>query len=465
MSKVRVLIVDDEPVIAETLSELLAGWGYETAVASDGVAGLAAVEEFRPSVVISDVYMPNLDGFALLREVRELHPDTAVILLTGQGTVEMALRAIQEEGAFHYFEKPLDFSKLQLVVERAMEYAEARRENVSLRRQLRDRGAFGELVGKSEPMLQIYALIEQVAPSSASVLITGESGTGKELAARSLHAGSARASKPFVAVNCAAIPPSLVESELFGHVKGAFTGATTSRVGRFAQADRGTIFLDEIGEMETGVQAKLLRLIQDGELFPVGEETAQKIDVRILAATNRNLEREVASGRFRADLYWRLNVIPIEMPSLRARPTDITRLAEHFLTRANERHRRQVTGLDPQTMAALRGYPWPGNIRELENVIERLVIVKGSGTLMPTDLPPAIRTPRDVTPSASPLPELPTNGTDLRAMLEAVEERMIGEALERTGGNKNRAAELLGLNRTTLVEKLRRKRGPTPPPT
>jgi transcriptional regulator with PAS, ATPase and Fis domain len=236
-------------------------------------------------------------------------------------------------------------------------------------------------------------------------------------------------------------------------------------VGRFAQADRGTIFLDEIGEMETGVQAKLLRLIQDGELYPVGDETPTKIDVRILAATNRNLEREVASGRFRADLYWRLNVIPIEMPSLRARPTDITRLAEHFLTRANERHRRQVTGLDPLTMAALRGYPWPGNIRELENVIERLVIVKGSGTLMPADLPPAIRTPREVTPSASPLPELPTNGTDLRAMLEAVEERMIGEALERTNGNKNRAAELLGLNRTTLVEKLRRKRGPTPPPT
>jgi DNA-binding NtrC family response regulator len=210
--------------------------------------------------------------------------------------------------------------------------------------------------------------------------------------------------------------------------------------------------------MEMGVQAKLLRLIQDGELYPVGEESAQKIDVRILAATNRNLEREVAASRFRADLFWRLNVIPIEMPSLRARPTDIMRLAESFLARANERHHRQVAGFDPQTLGALRAYSWPGNIRELENVIERLVIVKGSGTLMPADLPASIRTPRDLTPAAALVPELPTNGTDLRAMLEAVEERMIGEALERTGGNKNRAAELLGLNRTTLVEKLRRKR-------
>jgi transcriptional regulator with PAS, ATPase and Fis domain len=298
-----------------------------------------------------------------------------------------------------------------------------------------------------------------VADTGCTVLITGDSGTGKELVARSLHAGSARKNKPFVAVNCAAIPSNLVESELFGHVKGSFTGASSTRTGRFAQADTGTIFLDEIGEMEIGVQAKLLRLIQDGELYPVGEETPTRIDVRILAATNRNLEREVAAGKFRADLYWRLNVIPVELPSLRERPGDIALLADHFVRHSNERNKRAVVGFEPTAMAALESYQWPGNIRELENLVERLVIVKGKGVITLTDLPHTVRTPRALTPTkGSPIPGLPQDGTDLRAMLEAVEDRMIFEALERTGGNKNRAAELLGLNRTTLVEKLRRKR-------
>jgi DNA-binding NtrC family response regulator len=315
------------------------------------------------------------------------------------------------------------------------------------------------LLGSDPALLPALELLAQVADTRCTVLITGESGTGKELAARSLHAGSSRAARPFIAVNCAAIPSNLVESELFGHAKGSFTGAHTSRTGRFAQADGGTILLDEIGEMEIGVQAKLLRLIQDGELYPVGEETATRIDVRILAATNRNLEREVAAGRFRADLYWRLAVIPVELPPLRERPTDIVRLCEHFLTRANEKHRRAVAGFDPLALAVFKAYHWPGNIRELENVVERLAIVKGKGTIGVGDLPPALTAQR-ATPAReqTPLPALPEDGTDLRAMLEAVEDRMIGEALERTGGNKNRAAELLGLNRTTLVEKLRRKR-------
>ncbi|HEX8294274.1 MAG TPA: sigma-54 dependent transcriptional regulator, partial [Pyrinomonadaceae bacterium] len=266
MPKGRVLIVDDEPVIAESLSEMLEGWGYETAVAPDGLLGLAKVEEFRPSVVVSDVYMPNLDGFGLLREMRELHPETAVILLTGQGTVEMALRAIQEEGAFHYLEKPIDFAKLRLVVERADEYAGARRENLALRLQLRDRGAFGELVGASEPMRQIYALIEQVAPSSASVLLTGESGTGKELCARSIHNLSPRKNNAFVAINCSAIPETLMESELFGHERGAFTGAAARRLGCFELANGGTLLLDEIAEMPVSLQAKLLRVLEDRKI-------------------------------------------------------------------------------------------------------------------------------------------------------------------------------------------------------
>jgi len=314
------------------------------------------------------------------------------------------------------------------------------------------------LLGADPMLMPSLNLLARVADTGCTVLITGESGTGKELAARSLHAGSSRQGQPFVAVNCAAIPSNLVESELFGHARGAFTGATSARTGRFAQADGGTIFLDEIGEMEIGVQAKLLRLIQDGELYPVGEETPTRIDVRILAATNRNLEREVAAGRFRADLYWRLNVIPVEMPALRDRPTDILRLAEHFLRRANERHKRHVVGFDPHALSALKAYRWPGNIRELENVVERLVIVKGHGAIGAADLPASVHAPRSVTPQNTPIPPLPEDGTDLRAMLEAVEDRLIGEALERTGGNKNRAAELLGLNRTTLVEKLRRKR-------
>jgi len=455
----RILLCDDEDSLCRSLGRILRSAGHDV-VTVDGPGGYARLRQERFDLILTDIRMPGFNGFEILAAARTHAPGTPVIAMSGSAEIPDAVRAMHA-GARDFLIKPFEIKALEEAVSNVLK---PQPPEVAPPDPIvwRDHNA-PWMLGNDPAMLPVFSLLSQVADTRCTVLITGESGTGKELAARSLHAGSSRASKPFVAVNCAAIPPSLVESELFGHVKGAFTGATTSRVGRFAQADRGTIFLDEIGEMEMGVQAKLLRLIQDGELMPVGDETAQKIDVRILAATNRNLEREVAAGRFRADLYWRLNVIPVEMPSLRARQTDITRLAEHFLTRANERHRRQVTALDPQTMAALRAYPWPGNIRELENVIERIVIVKGSGTLMPVDLPPAIRTPREVTPPASPQLELPSNGTDLRAMLEAVEERMIGEALERTGGNKNRAAELLGLNRTTLVEKLRRKRGVTPP--
>jgi DNA-binding NtrC family response regulator len=450
----RILLCDDEDSLCRSLGRILRSAGHEV-VAVDGPAGFSRLQQERFDLILTDIRMPGVNGFEILAGARTHAPGTPVIAMSGSAEIPDAVKAMHA-GARDFLIKPFEIHALEEAVANVLRPAapEAPRVDPS---GWRDKYA-PWLLGNDPAMVPVLGLLAQVADTRCTVLITGESGTGKELAARSLHAGSSRATKPFVAVNCAAIPPSLVESELFGHAKGAFTGATSSRVGRFAQADRGTIFLDEIGEMEIGVQAKLLRLIQDGELFPVGEETAQKIDVRILAATNRNLEHEVASARFRADLYWRLNVIPVEMPSLRARPTDIMRLAEHFLVRANERHRRQVTGFDPQTLAALRGYHWPGNIRELENVIERMVIVKAGGTLMPSDLPPVVRAPRDPAPSSASMPELPTSGTDLRAMLEAVEERMIFEALERTGGNKNRAAELLGLNRTTLVEKLRRRR-------
>src|ERR687884_919301 len=449
MPKGRILIVDDEPVIAESLSEMLQGWGYETAVASDGRAGLAAVEEFYPSVVISDVYMPNLDGFGLLRGVRELHPDTAVILLTGQGSVEMAMRAIQEEGAFHYFEKPIDFAKLRLVVERAVEYATARRENVSLRRQLRDRGAFGELVGKSEPMRQIYALIEQVAPSSASVLITGESGTGKELVSRTIHNLSPRKNSAFVAINCSAIPETLMESELFGHERGAFTGAAARRLGCFELADGGTLLLDEISEMPVSLQAKLLRVLEDRRIRRLGGSQELPVDVRVLAATNRDPQGAVRQGSFREDLLYRLNVITIELPPLRKRKEDIPLLAQHLVAQLAERHGRPAKLLSPAAVEALQSHSWPGNVRELRNVIERAVIICSGEVIERHHLAPypleqraRVRSEDTVTfPVGTPI--------------EEVERRMILRTLHKTDNNKTRAAELLQISLKTLHNKLR----------
>src|SRR5215207_6565144 len=427
MPKGRILIVDDEPVIAESLSELLEGWGYETAVASDGLLGLAKVEEFRPSVVVSDVYMPNLDGFGLLRELRELHPETAVILLTGQGTVEMALRAIQDEGAFHYLEKPIDFAKLRLVVERAAEYAEARRENLALRLQLRDRGAFGELVGASEPMRQIYALIEQVAPSSASVLLTGESGTGKELCA---------------------------------HERGAFTGAAARRLGCFELANGGTLLLDEISEMPVSLQAKLLRVLEDRKIRRLGGSAELSVDVRVLAATNRDPEEAVRRGTFREDLLYRLNVITVELPPLRKRKEDIPLLAQHLVAQLAERHARPAKLLSPAAVEALQSHSWPGNVRELRNVIERAVIICSSEVIERHHLAPYPLEQRAQSRGEDTL-TLPV-GTPI----EEVERRMILRTLQKTENNKTRAAELLQISLKTLHNKLRlyREQGRLPQP-
>ena len=423
MPKGRVLIVDDEPVIAESLSEMLEGWGYETAVASDGAAGLAAVEEFRPSVVVSDVYMPHVDGFALLREVRELHPDTAVILLTGQGTVEMALRAIQEEGAFHYFEKPIDFPKLRLVVERAVEFAQARRENVSLRRQLRDRGAFGEL-----------------------------GGTGKELVARTIHNLSPRRNTAFVAINCSAIPETLMESELFGHERGAFTGAGARRLGCFELANGGTLLLDEISEMPFSLQAKLLRVLEDRKIRRLGGTHEVSVDVRVLAATNRDPQDAVRQGSFREDLLYRLNVITIELPPLRQRKDDIPLLAQHLVMQLAERHNRPARLLSADAVEALRSHTWPGNVRELRNVLERAVIICPGEAIERYYLAPAFIDQR-----------ARARGTDTVSFavgtpIDEVERIMILRTLQKTDNNKTRAAELLRISLKTLHNKLRHYR-------
>ena len=450
----KILLCDDEESLCRSLGRILRAAGHEV-VAQNGEDGLVSLRRDRFDLILTDIRMPEVTGFDILAAARLHAPGTPVIAMSGSAEIPDAVRAMHA-GARDFLIKPFESRTLEEAVAALLKPPAPEPEPDALA--WRDKHA-PWLRGDDPAMLPALGLIAQVSDTGCTVLITGESGTGKELVARSLHAGSARQDKPFVTVNCAAIPANLVESELFGHAKGAFTGAHSARLGRFAQADGGTIFLDEIGEMEIGVQAKLLRLIQDGELYPVGEETPTRIDVRILAATNRNLEVEVAAGRFRADLYWRLNVIPVELPPLRDRPADIVRLAGHFIRRSNERNKRSVTGFELPAMSAMESYTWPGNIRELENVVERLVVVKGKGTIAVADLPAQIRQPRSLTPKkGTPIPDLPQDGTDLRAMLEAVEDRMIGEALERTGGNKNRAAELLGLNRTTLVEKLRRKR-------
>ncbi|MGB8509105.1 MAG: sigma-54 dependent transcriptional regulator [Pyrinomonadaceae bacterium] len=455
MAKRRVLIVDDEPTAAEGLSELLHGWGYDTALAVDGLAAIQIAEDFRPSVILTDVFMPKLDGFGLLREMRLRQPEIAVILLTGQGTVEMAIRAIQEEGAYHYFEKPIDFAKLRPMLERAVQFAEARRDNETLRRQLRDRGAFGELVGASEPMRQIYSLIEQVAPSSASVLLTGESGTGKELVARTIHNISPRRDGAFVAINCSAIPDNLMESELFGHEKGAFTGAAARRLGCFELANGGTLLLDEIAEMSHSLQAKLLRVLEERKVRRLGGSQETPVDVRVLAATNRDPHEAVRTGTFREDLLYRLNVITLELPPLRRRKEDLPLLSQHLVTQLAERHERPARLMSTAAVEALKSHHWPGNVRELRNIIERAVIICSGEIIERHHLAPYPLDQRARARSEDTI-MLPV-GTPI----EEVERQMILRTLQKTDNNKTRAAELLQISLKTLHNKLRlyRERG------
>lgn len=458
MNKGRVLIVDDEPAISESIAEMVSSWGFLADVATDGAEGLRKAEEFHPSVVITDIYMPEMDGFQLLREIRRNHPDVAVILLTGGGTVEMAVRAIQEEGAFYYFEKPLDFERLRPVVERAVEYGMAHGVDTSAFRERRSREQFGELIGASEPMRRIYSLIEQVAPSSASVLITGESGTGKELVARTIHTLSPRKHAPFVAINCSAIPETLMESELFGHERGAFTGAAGRRQGCFELANSGTLLLDEIAEMPALLQAKLLRVLEERTVRRLGGSQEISVDVRVLAATNRDPVAAISSGAFREDLLYRLNVITIELPPLRRRKEDIPLLAQHLVKQLAERHNRPARKLSVAAVEALRSHDWPGNVRELRNVIERAVIICSGESIERHHLAPYPLDQRARARSEDTI-TLPV-GTPI----EEVERQMIMRTLQKTENNKTRAAELLQISLKTLHNKLRtyRDRGLLP---
>jgi DNA-binding NtrC family response regulator len=448
MSNQRVLIVDDEEAARQGLSELVAGWGYQTATAADGREALAQIDDFAPLVVITDILMPNLDGFQLLSRVRDENPDIAVILLTGQGSVEAAIRSVKDEGAFYYFEKPIDTRKLQLVLKKAAEYGRTQRENDMLRRQLRQYGAFGDMVGNSDAMREVYTMIEQVAPSSVSVLVTGESGTGKEMVARTIHKLSPRAAQPFVAINCAAVPETLMESELFGHEKGAFTGAAVRRIGCFELSNNGSLLLDEIAEMAFLLQAKLLRVLEDKRVRRLGSTKETPVDVRVIAATNKDPHTAVQEGTLREDLLYRLNVITIKLPPLRDHRDDVPLLAQHMIEDLSQRHNKTARLISTEAMEALLGYHWPGNVRELRNVIERAVVICVGEQIEKRHLPAHIT-------GQQPSPAADAVMIPIGMPLDEVERRVILSTLARTDYNKTRTAETLRISLKTLHNKLK----------
>ncbi len=448
MSKAKVLIVDDEPAARAGLSELVSDWGYETQVAGDGEEALQIAADFQPTVVISDIFMPKLDGFGLLAQLRTSHPEAAVILLTGQASIEDAMRAVMEEGAFYYFEKPINTRQLNIVVQRAIERSTFRRENTQLRRQLSEHGVFGKLVGASHSMRQLYTIIEQVANSAVSVLITGESGTGKDLVAQTIHQLSSRASNAYIPINCSAIPETLMESELFGHEKGAFTGAIARREGCFELAHNGTLFLDEIAEMPITLQAKLLRVLEDRKLRRLGGAKEISVDVRVLAATNKDPHKAVRDNLLREDLLYRLNVIHMEIPPLRERRDDVPLLVQYLVDSLRERHGRTARLVSPEVLEIFSRYPWPGNVRELRNVVEHAVVVCDGVKIEKQHLPPQLfdgRSLRDEDSLTLPIP-IP---------LDEAERQLILKTLIKTGNNKTRAADVLNISLKTLHNKLK----------
>jgi len=446
-SATRVLIVEDDASARAGLTELIRSWGYETDGAADGQDALDRFGAFQPTVVLTDLVMPRLDGLALLKTLREHEEDTTVLILTAQGTVETAVEAIRI-GAYDYLTKPVDPQRLKIVLSQVVERQERRREVKALRRQLREQGCFGPMVGRSAAMRQIYALVEQAAPTAASVLIVGESGTGKELVAQTIHQLSPRAAFPYVPINCAAIPDTLLESELFGHEKGAFTGAGERRAGCFELADRGTLFLDEIAEMSPATQAKLLRVLQERRFRRVGGRQEQDVDARIIAATNADPAEAVKNGKLREDLYYRLNVFTLTLPPLRDRREDVPLLEQAFLKEFNERYQKSLAGVDPQVAKIFESYAWPGNVRELHNAMERAAIVATGEFIEVRHLPAAVVEAGRLEPTRRTLSLEP--GTTV----EEAERQLIQLTLEHTGDNKTRTAEILGISLKTLHNKL-----------
>jgi DNA-binding NtrC family response regulator len=447
----KVLIVEDELHALVGLAELVSGWGYRTETARDGIEALEKNQAWSPGIVVTDLKMPRMDGIELLVKLGELKQNQAVIVLTAQGSIQRAVEAMKM-GAYDFIQKPVDAARLRNILANASRQRDTERELEVTRRKLRDTGFLGSMVGASKKMQQTFAMIERIAPSNVSVLITGESGTGKELVARTLHELSPRKPKPFVAVNCAAIPETLIESEIFGHERGAFTGAVERRAGCFELAEDGTLLLDEIGEMPIGTQAKLLRVLEDRKLRRLGSKIESDIDVRVLAATNKNPEQAVASGQLRGDLYYRLNVFNLHMPPLREHKEDIPSITESILRDMNVKHERHVTGIDDEMLARLMAYDWPGNVRELRNMIERAVILCGEGYLSARDLPPGFghRTVlANLTPSANAVQ------VEVGTTVDEAERRLILKTLESTMNNKTRAAEILGISLKTMHNKLK----------
>jgi DNA-binding NtrC family response regulator len=456
LRKSHVLVVDDEELYRRSLERILARVGHEVSEARDAGEAIALAASQPLDLVIADIRMPGINGLELVRQLHEVHPDLPCIVVTGFGGPEQSIEALRA-GAFWYLEKPFDQGQLDAVrklVDQAIEHGRLKTENRLLQRELRSKYRFENVIGTSPALRSVLDVVAKVAETDSTVLITGESGTGKELIARALHYNSRRAERRLVTVNCGAIPEELLESELFGHVRGAFTSAVSQREGRFALADGGTIFLDEIGDMSPNLQVKLLRVLQDRTFEPVGSSKSITVDVRVVAATNQDLERAIREGRFREDLYYRLNVIPIEVPPLRQRRDDIPLLAQHFLDVMHHEKGTRVDSITDAALALLCRYDWPGNVRELENLIERVSVLRGEGEIRPEDLPAALRGHGG---PAGTAPTIPESGLDFREVVDRFESELIRQALEQTQGNKNRAAQLLGLNRTTLLEKIKKK--------
>jgi DNA-binding NtrC family response regulator len=452
LPRAAVLIVDDDAVFRAALRRFVESAGYEVASVGDAEAGFERLESQHFDLVLTDLKMPGTDGIEFLKRIRSHFPDVATIVVTGYGTTEKSVEALRS-GAFWFLEKNYDrMDTFGLLIERALADRALRSSNQQLQRQLKARYGMESIIGESEALKAALEIVRRVADTEATVLITGESGSGKELFARAIHHNSSRADQPFVAINCGAIPEDLLESELFGHVRGAFTGAIRDRIGRFSAAHGGTVFLDEIGDMSPVLQIKLLRVLQEREFEPVGSSKTQRVDVRVVAATNQNLQMLMRERRFREDLYFRLNVVPLHVPPLRERRDDIPLLVEHYL-KEQERVRPSIEGITNAAMKRLAEYDWPGNVREVQAMVQRLVLLNHGGWIDESDLPELGQHQGPSLPRVT----VPPEGVEFSVLVDAFETDLIQQALATTGWNKNRAAQLLGLKRTTLVEKIRAK--------
>lgn len=463
MQAKRILIVDDEASLRTALFRALDRRGFQVITAASKKEAETISQSDKPiDLALVDLRLPDGDGIELMSTLRQIQKNIQVIILTGFGSIEVAVEATRK-GAFHFVTKPFNLDEILSLIDKALNQRQLEEENCQLRSALHNRYRFDNIVGQSDQILNVLKLVERVADSESTVLITGESGTGKELVAKAIHYNSSRSNKPFVPINCGAIPSELLESELFGHMKGSFTGAINNRIGRFEMAEEGTLFLDEIGDMSPTLQVKLLRVLQERKFEPVGGTKTLEANVRVIAATNIDLERAVAEGRFREDLFYRLNVIPIQIPSLKERRSDIPLLITHFIEAFNKSRKRSLEGVTDEAMTHLYNYSWPGNIRELENLVERIAILKGEGMVDVMDLPEKYRGQTSASSQEpSEIIDIPENGMDFNSAVDSYENALIMKALEKTGWNRNQAALLLKLNRTTLVEKIKKK-GLRPP--